>query len=307
MTQPKHAALDLHCHSTASDGLLSPTAMVGSAHAKGITLFALTDHDTLGGVDEATEAADAVGMRLVPGVEISTRYRGRGLHLLAYFRDRESIPRGFREFLNARREAREARLLRIAEALARCGVQLDVDGVRARADGAVGRAHVARQLVEQGAVKTMQEAFNRWIGRDGPAYVSSEEPDVADVIRRVAAAGGVTSVAHPADADLGRVHFEELQAAGLDAIEVVHGSAGGPRRRKYRKIARQLGLLKTGGSDWHGVGPEGLLGGVRPERCIPPEWREAFEQALEDAARRRSAAAITIHRLPSGGADTRDR
>ncbi len=284
MTQPEHAALDLHCHSTASDGLLSPTEMVARAHAKGITLFAITDHDTFGGVDEATTAAEAVGMRLVPAVEISTRYRGRGLHLLAYFRDRACIPQDFRAFLDARTEAREARLLRIAEALERCGVELDLAGVKARADGAVGRAHVARQLVDQGVVTTMQEAFNRFIGRDGPAYVSSDEPDVLDVIRRVVAAGGVTSVAHPADADLGRVHFEELEAAGLHGIEVVHGSAGGPRRRKYRKIAKQLGLLKTGGSDWHGTGPEGLLGGVRPERCIPAEWRAQFVAALDAAA-----------------------
>lgn len=284
MSHPDHAAIDLHCHSTASDGLLSPTAVVEHARLKGITLLAITDHDTFGGVDEASSAADACGIRLVPAVEISTQYNGRGVHLLAYFRDRESIPEDFRAFLIGRSEARNERLLRIAAALKRCGVELDLDGVRARADGAVGRAHVARQLVDQGVVTTMQEAFNRYIGQDGPAYVSSLEPEVEDVIRRVRAAGGVTSVAHPADANLGRPDFELLKAAGLHGIEVIHGSAGGSRRRRFRKMAKQLDLLMTGGSDWHGNTPEGLLGGVRPERCVPIEWRTAFEDALEAAA-----------------------
>ena len=265
--------------------------MVQHAHAKRITLLAITDHDTLGGVDEATEAAESVGIRLVPAVEVSTRYDGRGVHLLSYFRDRDAVPEDFRTFLDGRRESREARLLRIAEALRRCGVDLDLDGVRARADGAVGRAHVARQLLAQGAVKSMQEAFNRYIGRDAPAHVSSDEPATDDVIRRVAAAGGITSIAHPADANLGRPHFEALREAGLNGIEIIHGSAGGSRRRRYRKMARGLGLLRTGGSDWHGVGQEGLLGGVRPERCIPPDWREQFEDALVVAASNAASAA----------------
>ena len=283
MIQPAHAFLDLHCHSTASDGLLSPTAVVEHAAAKKITLLAITDHDTFGGVAEATVAADRLGIRLVPAVEVSTQLEGRGVHLLSYFRHTDAIPESFQSFLRDRTTARELRLLAICEALGRCGVELDLEGVRARADGAVGRAHVARQLVEQGVVSTIQEAFNRYIGRDGPAYVQTDEPATADVARRVRAAGGVTSVAHPADANLGRPHFETLKAAGLHGIEIIHGSAGGPRRRKYRKLAKSLGLLMTGGSDWHGGTPEGLLGGVRPERCIPMEWRVAFEAALDGA------------------------
>jgi predicted metal-dependent phosphoesterase TrpH len=258
--------------------------MVEHAAAKGITLLAITDHDTLGGVAEATAAAETHGLRLIPAVEISTQFEKRGVHLLAYFRDWETIPDDFREFLDVRREAREVRLVKIAEALDRCGVKLDLEGVRARADGAVGRPHVARQLLDQGVVSSMQEAFTRFLGRDRPAYVSSNEPSTEDVVRRVKAAHGVSSVAHPTTSDLGRPHFRTLRAAGLHGIEVIHGSAGGALRRRYRKMAKELGLLKTGGSDWHGVGAEGLLGGVRPERCIPMQWRREFEQALEDAA-----------------------
>ncbi|MCX4819211.1 PHP domain-containing protein [Streptomyces sp. NBC_01142] len=247
--------IDLHTHSTASDGTDTPAELVRNAAAAGLDVVALTDHDTTRGHAEAT-AALPDGLTLVTGAELSCRIDGVSLHLLAYLFDPDEP-----ELLAERELVRDDRVPRARAMVARLrelGVPLEWDRVaRIAGDGSVGRPHIASALVELGVVPTVSDAFTpEWIADGGRAHITKHELDPFTAVRLVKAAGGVSVFAHPLAVKRGRTVPEaaiaELAAAGLDGIEVDHMDHDEPTRARLRGLAADVGLLATGSSDYHG-------------------------------------------------------
>lgn len=277
--------IDLHMHTTASDGRLTPADLIDRVAAAGLTTIAVTDHDTAGAVDEATRLAAARGIRVVPGIEITAVDEGRDVHMLAYFIDHRDAT--LDAFLVRQRALRIDRVREIGERLAAHGVAVDVDALieraRSRPGTAIGRPWLARALVRTGHVLSVSEAFERWLGQGQPAFVPRSGPTPFDVVDLVHAAGGVVSFAHPGvtqkDALLG-----PLAEAGLDAIEIHHSDHAPDVRERYRTLAESLGVATSGGSDFHGTGEtRATLGRV---------WLPAHEfAALEARVPGRPAAA----------------
>ncbi len=276
--------IDLHTHTTASDGLLSPEALVQAVQAAHLDVFSITDHDTLDALAAAETQAGARGLRLIPGIELSAMWRKRfELHLLGYFFDPADVR--LVGFLRERREARRTRLTAMLNRLRAMGIVVAADDVLARAqDGNVGRPHLARVLVQRGFVGSIDEAFERYLGEGKPAYVPRPDVTIADAIQVIHNAGGLASLAHPGlhnhdDA------LPDLVASGLDAIEVYHVTHTHGRVTHYRRLAERWGILVTGGSDFHGaVG--GDYGPAPGMPCLP----EADFSGLQAAARARRAA-----------------
>ncbi|MFF0437598.1 PHP domain-containing protein [Streptomyces sp. NPDC004327] len=247
--------IDLHTHSTASDGTDTPAELVRNAAAAGLDVVALTDHDTSRGYAEAI-AALPEGLTLVTGAELSCRYDGVSLHMLAYLFDpEEPALLAERELV---RDDRVPRARAMVGKLQELGVPVTWDQVaRIAGDGSVGRPHVAEALVELGVVPDVSGAFTpEWLADGGRAYVEKHELDPLDAIRLVKAAGGVTVFAHPLAVKRGECVPEsaiaELAEAGLDGIEVDHMDHDEPTRARLRGLAKELGLLTTGSSDYHG-------------------------------------------------------
>ncbi|MEU7601978.1 PHP domain-containing protein [Streptomyces sp. NPDC040724] len=247
--------IDLHAHSTASDGTDTPAELVRNAAAAGLDVVALTDHDTVGGYDEALAALPA-GLTLVTGAELSCRLDGIGVHMLAYLFDPEEPELASERELV--RDDRTPRARTMVDKLQALGVGVTWEQVaRIAGDGSVGRPHVATALVELGVVPTVSDAFTPdWLADGGRAYAEKHELDPFDAIRLVKAAGGVTVFAHPGAVKRGRCVPEsaiaELAAAGLDGIEVDHMDHDAGTRARLRGLAADLGLLTTGSSDYHG-------------------------------------------------------
>ncbi|MGW0857915.1 PHP domain-containing protein [Streptomyces sp. NPDC002690] len=255
--------IDLHTHSTASDGTDTPAELVRNAAAAGLDVVALTDHDTVRGHAEAL-AALPEGLTLVTGAELSCRLDGVSLHMLAYLFDPEEP-----EFARERELVRDDRVPRAQAMVAKLqalGVPVTWDHVaRIAGDGSVGRPHVAAALVELGVVPTVSDAFTpEWLADGGRAHAGKHELDPFDAVRLVKAAGGVTVFAHPAAVKRGSVVPEsaiaELAAAGLDGIEVDHMDHDEATRARLRGLAAELGLLTTGSSDYHGSRKSVALG-----------------------------------------------
>ncbi|MFI1885874.1 PHP domain-containing protein [Streptomyces jumonjinensis] len=255
--------IDLHTHSTASDGTDTPAELVRTAAAAGLDIVALTDHDTTRGHAEAI-AALPEGLTLVTGAELSCALDGVSLHLLAYLFDPDEP-----ELLRERELVRDDRVPRaraMVGKLRELGVPVEWDRVaRIAGDGSVGRPHIATALVELGVVPTVSDAFTpQWIADGGRAHVAKHELDPFTAVRLVKAAGGVAVLAHPAAAKRGRTvpesAFAELAGAGLDGIEVDHAEHDALTRERLRALAGDLGLLTTGSSDYHGSRKEVRLG-----------------------------------------------
>ncbi|MGW5370661.1 PHP domain-containing protein [Streptomyces sp. NPDC004009] len=247
--------IDLHCHSTASDGTDTPAELVLGAAAAGLDVVALTDHDTTRGYAEAI-AALPEGLTLVTGAELSCRVDGVSMHMLAYLFDPEEPA-----LLAERELVRDDRVPRARAMVARLdelGVPVTWEQVeRIAAGGSVGRPHIATALVELGVVPTVGDAFTEeWLADGGRAFVEKHETDPFEAIRLVKGAGGVTVFAHPAAVKRGRTVPEpviaEMAAAGLDGIEVDHMDHDAGARARLRGLAGELGLLVTGSSDYHG-------------------------------------------------------
>lgn len=250
--------------------------------AAGLSLVALTDHDTLAGVPAARAAAQTLGVTVVAGCEFSVAAAWGEMHLLAYY-----LPEGqsdLEDFLEGQRAGRAARGEAIVRRLDKLGVPVThADVLAAAGKGAVGRPHVARALVERRLVRNVQEAFDRYLGTGRPAYVAKELPPLARVVDLVRGVGGVTSAAHLGDrAD--PQSLEQLKRVGLDAVEVVHPSHNAPDRRRIERNARHAGLLLTGGSDWHGDSRVDRNRGGLGADTIPEEWVEAIRAAHQARA-----------------------
>ena len=261
--------IDLHTHSTASDGTLSPEALVELAAERGLSAIALTDHDTVGGVAPAQERGKSLSVEVVPAVELGASLDGVGeIHLLGYFIDLKN--KTLRDRLAWLRDERRSRGRKIVERLNDMGVSISVEQVVGIAQGgSVGRPHIARALVENGHVASMKEAFEHYLKSTGPAYVKRELLNAGDAIRLVRGAGGVAVLAHPCtlgrkDGDLPTI-IRSLMAHGLRGIEVFYSQHTLEQVQHYEALAQRFGLLVTGGSDFHGANkPEIELGrGIR--------------------------------------------
>ncbi|HEX7281700.1 MAG TPA: PHP domain-containing protein [Vicinamibacterales bacterium] len=282
--------IDLHLHTTASDGRLSPAQLVARATSAGLTTISVTDHDTVAALAEVTAVAAVAGIRVVSGIEITAVDEGRDVHMLGYFFDPDSAP--LAAVLEHQRALRVARVREIGERLAILGMVIDVESVllaaAARPGSSVGRPQVARELVRAGYVKSVQEAFDKWLATGRPAFISRTGPSPAVIVDAIHEAGGIASMAHP-----GVTRRDELIGPlaehGLDAIEVYHSDHSPEDQQHYQRIARRRNLLVSGGSDFHGDDPAMVPGrakrGVLGVVSLPP----ADFAALEERSRTRQA------------------
>lgn len=280
-TAPAPAFVDLQVHSTASDGALPPAAVVQAAADAGLYAIALTDHDSVEGLPEAFEAGARLGVRIVPGVELSTHFEGEELHLLGlHLAKLDAMRAALGEFQGQRVRRAE----RIVTTLNAHGIPVTMEAVLAEAGtGAVGRPHIARAMLAGGWVREFREAFDKWIGWGRPAYMAKETFDVADAIALVHRAGGLAVWAHPGElATPSRI--ARLAEQGLDAVEVLHPSHQPYLVQRLVDYTAQAGLLPSGGSDWHGTqeGPRKLGGQLVPKIWL--DWQDVKAAQLAAAA-----------------------
>ena len=255
--------IDLHTHSSISDGTESPADVMHAAHAAGIDVVALTDHDSMAGLEDAGEMAAALGLNFVPGIEVSCRHNGVSIHLLAYWPDPSDD-----EIIAMLGLTRNARLDRAKEIVRRVGADypLTWDDVVAQSGAAetVGRPHIADALVERGAFANRDDAFANVLAGNSAYYVPHYAPEVLDAIRTFRASGAVTVFAHPGADGRGKVVptsvIELMAQAGLVGLEVEHRDHTEPQRDRLDRIAQKLGLVHTGASDYHGAGKPNRLG-----------------------------------------------
>jgi predicted metal-dependent phosphoesterase TrpH len=282
--------IDLHTHSTASDGTDTPAELVAHALSLGLEALAITDHDTLAGYDEAAAAAKAGGLTCIRALELSTRRTeepdpaSRSVHILGYFFG--PVDPAFTRWLDTLKARRRARNRAMAERLQSMGMDVTLEEAEAAGRNITGRPHFARVLRQKGYVANFEDAFRTLLGERCPAYVEREDPAPEEGIRRIREAGGVTSLAHarrlnkPDSAEEERI-IRRFADAGLDALEVFHSDHDESCRSRYTNLARKLGLAMTGGSDYHGAHkPDVLLGRGRRNHRAP--------LALLDGLRRRS-------------------
>ena len=250
--------VDLHLHTTASDGRCTPHELVDRASRAGVTVMAVTDHDTVAAIPEVRTAAEACGIEVVAGIEITSIEDGRDIHLLGYFID----PAGaeLTAFLARQRAQRMARVEALAVRLAQLGMPIDIAPVltqaREQAGRSVGRPQIARAMIAAGYVADSREAFDRWLATGRPAFVPRSGASPGEVIDIVHAAGGLVSMAHPGQTDVDS-RISAYVAAGLDAIELFHPDHDAGTVDRYRSMASALNLLASGGSDFHGDADHG--------------------------------------------------
>ncbi len=275
--------LDLHLHSTHSDGSQPPAEIIAMAHKADVRALAITDHDILTGLPDAVEAARPLGIDVIPGVEISSRFDDDELHILGYYFDPADPTLLAR--LETLRESRHRRNPLIVERLRDLGVSLTYDEVRELAGtDAVGRPHIARLLMEKGHVKTAKEAFDRYLARGKAAYVARELPEPTEAIRWIRDAGGVAVLAHPLwvkrTGEALRKLCEKLKEAGLGGIEVHYSTHTPQQTSDFLNLARHLDLLVTGGSDYHGLTkPDIEVGTGRGNLTVPDKLLEPLKNA----------------------------
>lgn len=264
MTTSGQQWIDLHLHSTASDGVYPPANVVEMAHARGLSAVALTDHETTAGLAEAEAAASALGVEFIKGIEIPAAHNRGTLDILGYFIDSSSP--ALTRLLDDLHASRERRNAAIIENLRRLGIDLNDDDLRTpAARGHVGRPHIAECLVRKGIVTSHRQAFNRYLASNEAAWAPRDLPPPRDVIAAISAAGGVASLAHPAHVGCAS-HLELetlvglLRDAGLRAIEVHHPDHRPEQMRLYEAMARRYNLAITGGSDFHSLIGSGSRG-----------------------------------------------
>lgn len=270
--------VDLHIHSTASDGKFSPEAIVGKAAELGLKVISLTDHDTVDGIIPAIKATKAFPrLRFIPGVEISTDVPDGEIHVLGYFIDytRKELGDSLKRF----RTSREGRARGMVARLAELGIVIDWQRVQEIAgDGAIGRPHIAEAMLEKGYITTFKEAFDKYIGRGGPAYVEREKMTPEEAVALVIRFGGLPVLAHPSTVKETETWVTKLKAVGLAGIEAYYKDNTAAETEATLGLAEKYGLIATGGTDYHGIGDssEVMLGGVE----VP---LEAAEQLIAAA------------------------
>lgn len=281
--------IDLHTHSDRSDGTLPPDVVIAEAARAGLDVVALTDHDSFDGWGDAAEAARVHGVTLVRGVEVSCRYAGHGVHLLGYLPDPTYAP--LTTELQRILDGRNLRLPRILERLRDRGIDITLEDVRAVSHDATatGRPHVADALVRLGVVQDRTEAFVRYLGPGGPAYVDRYAADLVAMIGLLRDAGGVSVVAHPwsgrhDQSALSAEAFSAFREAGLAGIEVDHQDHDPTTRSRLADLARELDLVATGSSDFHGAGK------VDHDLGVNTTAPEQFERLMDLARAARAAA-----------------
>jgi hypothetical protein len=278
---PVARRIDLHTHSTASDGLYPPAELVRLAHEAGLDLIGLVDHDTTSGLAEAQAAGARLGVTVVPGVEINTNLRGGGeAHILGYYvsPDDPSLAAS----LGALRDARERRGERMANRLRDAGFAVSWERVRELAGGAVGRPHVARALIEAGYARDVSDAFDRYLSPGRVGFIPRYQITPEEAIHIVRAARGVPTLAHPAyTRNLEEAVLPELVAAGLEGLECYYGQYDQVTVARLLALARRFDLIATGGSDYHGpnMHPTPLGGREVPPEAVTQLW-EARQRAL---------------------------
>ena len=271
---------DLHCHSTVSDGLLTPAEIVRRAHANGVELLALTDHDELGGLAEARATADEVGLRFVDGVEVSISWGDdQTVHIVGLGIDPANA--ALREGLHLVRSGRDARAGRMAAELDKVGIHGAYEGALRHAGNPalVSRSHFARYIVEQGHAKDVKSVFDYWLAKGKPGYVEHAWASLEDALRWIVGAGGTAVIAHPGRYRLSRTERQELFVAFKDlggrGIEVLSGSIKDEEVREFSRIAREFGFLASRGSDFHGPDESYVDLGRLPQlpEDLKPVWR----------------------------------
>jgi 3',5'-nucleoside bisphosphate phosphatase len=274
--------IDLHTHTVHSDGTFSPRSLIELASDRGLDVVAVTDHDSIDGLDDATAIGSEIGVEVVPGIELSTTLDGEGVHLLCYFMD-PAHP-GLAAELRRLREDRFARGERMVARLQELGYPISFDRVREIARGGnIIRPHVAQALVEAGVVPTVQDAFTEeLIGSRGRAYVEKHALGPAEAIELVHAAGGVCVLAHPGTyrevSPVADGVIEGFAARGLDGLEASHPEHGPEMEAHYLELAGRLGLIWTGSSDCHGTLYDPVRLGMR---TTPPEQLERLRSRAE--------------------------
>ena len=287
--------VDLHCHSTASDGTLPPAEVVALAARSRLSALSLTDHDTIAGIPEAAGAAEKAGIHFLPGIEISCEVpRPATMHLLGYGVDPGS--RVLHDLTRRLVSARDERNPKIIRRLNDLGVAITMPGIEAEAGGdVVGRPHIAAVLHRKGYVSSIKQAFDKYLGQGGAAYFDKERLTPRQAIEMVHESGGLPVLAHPVqlrtqnDAQLERI-VKDLKDLGLVGLEVIHSDHDNVLVEKYTKLAERFGLLKSGGSDFHGTNKKDIDLGTAHGRRIPKEWFDKLVARLKEQSRAVSRA-----------------
>lgn len=261
--------IDLHIHTTASDGTFTPAEIVAEAKRLGLEAISITDHDTFAGYDEAEPLAREAGLPLLCGIEVSTKLaqpgrRDKTVHLLGYFPNGAGAE--FREWVLTQQQIRHERNVQLAERLQSFGVQITIDEVRSIGKTMAGRPHFARLMVEKGYVQTIQQAFDEYLDEKGKAYVDKHDPSLAEGIRNIRGGGGLPSLAHPVRLNkLGKEEEDlvrQMAKMGLGAIEAYHPDHTDRHQERYQLMARRYDMMVTGGSDFHGDNKPGVMLGT---------------------------------------------
>jgi predicted metal-dependent phosphoesterase TrpH len=268
--------IDLHSHTNESDGTCSPAQLITEAVRAGVTTLGITDHDTFKGYDQALAPAGAAGLELVCGIELSTKLHGSSAHLLGYFFGEQDLT-DFRTWILDLQAARRDRNIRLVARLQQLGFEITLEEAEARGRGMTGRPHFAQIMLEKGYVNSYRQAFDEYLDESAKGYVYRQEPRFSEGVERIRKAGGIASLAHPirVKGDVPAM-MSELCDAGMNAIEAYHSDHSEADTELYLQLARQCGLLVTGGSDFHGtVKPGVTLGhGIGGNLKIPADLVE---------------------------------
>lgn len=260
---------DLHMHTSFSDGKLSPKELINLALKNGLSIISITDHDNINGITEAVEYGDRVGVKVIPGVELSSTLQDREVHILGYFIDYEN--KELLKFLTALRYTRVNRLAKMIKKLNELGSSITMEDITEdlSEDISIGRPHIAKALVRERFVRTRMEAFMKYIGDGKPAFVPKPAPPAKDVIKLINKIGGLSFIAHPGRFVRGEM-LDELLSYGLDGIEVIHPSHSREDVEYFSNIASQNFLLVSGGSDFHGIYDKEY--GAMKNYIVPPHF-----------------------------------
>lgn len=281
--KPMPATIDLHCHSTISDGLYSPEELVAYAHKQGVKVLGLTDHDDVGGLPAARRAAETLGMQFIDGVEISVTWKKHTLHIVGLKVNPAYAP--LKTALDAVRDSRLERAKLIGKGLEEAGIEGAFEGAqRIAGSSIITRSHFARYLVEAGHAKGVKAVFKKYLVKGKPGFVEQQWMSLEECVKLIKDSGGTAVIAHPGRYKLGMVNMHllmhEFRSFGGEAIEVVTGSHTPPQYDQFAKIAHRFSLKSSLGSDFHGPGVSYMeMGCIRdlPETCVPvwQDWKEA--------------------------------